>query len=89
MAIRDVGGAKPTVGAGAAGGLPPTLEKGLGDAGLLKNGASPQNAAQGLLSSLKQAGFDAPPNAAKGDLANQLSTALKQFQQVSSLQKTG
>ncbi|HEY4221188.1 MAG TPA: peptidoglycan-binding protein, partial [Myxococcota bacterium] len=55
----------------------------------LKGGASPTNAAQGLLSNLKQAGFDAPPNAAKGDLANQLSTALKQFQQVSSLQKTG
>lgn len=84
MAIRDVG-QKPSVGAGAAGGLPPTVEKGLSDAGLLQGGKSPREAAQGLVGNLSRAGFQAPATGLKGDLAAQLTAALKAFQQANNV----
>lgn len=89
MAIRNVGDPKPQPGAGSAGGLPPTVEKALGDAGLLQGGKSPKEAAQNLLGTLKKAGFEAPPGAPKGDLAAQLSASLKSFQKTVGLQQNG
>ena len=85
MAIRDVG-AKPTVGAGAAGGVPPTLERGLNEAGLTAGGRSAGDAAQTLLSNLGRAGFSAPP---KGDVTTQLTAALKAFQAQKGLAQSG
>ena len=89
MAIRDVGGGagpKPQVGAGAAGGLPANVERGLNDAGLVKGGQTAKDAAQTLVSNLKGAGFD--PGPAK-DVVVQLSTSLKSFQGQNALTKTG
>lgn len=88
MAIRDVG-SKPGAGAGAgsAGGLPPGVEKGLGDAGLLAGGKLPREAAQALVQLLGRAGFQAPAGAR--DLSGQLVAALKQFQQAQKLPTTG
>lgn len=88
MAIRDVG-SKPTAGASApghAGGLPPGLEKGMSEAGLLQGGKNPKEAAQGLVATLAKAGFQAP---ARGDLAAQLTAALKAFQQANNLPPNG
>lgn len=90
MAIRDVG-AKPTQGgnaAGGAGGLPPGIEKGLGDAGLVGNGKSAKDAAGDLLGGLKAKGFQAPPGAGK-DVGMQLIAALKLFQAANNLPVNG
>lgn len=88
MAIRDVG-QKPSVGAGTAGGLPPSVEKGLSDAGLLQGGKSPRDAAIGVVANLSRAGFQAPATTARGDLAAQLTAALKAFQQANNLPANG
>lgn len=88
MAIRDVG-AKPTQSGPTAGGLPPGLEKGLADGGLTAGGKSPQQAAGDLLGGLKAKGFQAPPSAAKSDVAMQLIAALKSFQSASGLPVNG
>ncbi len=85
MAIR-VTSPQPTVGAGAAGGLPPTLEKGINDTGLVNSGTNAKQVAQGILQNLASAGFSAPP---KGDLGAKLQSALKSFQQANGLPKTG
>jgi peptidoglycan hydrolase-like protein with peptidoglycan-binding domain len=90
MAIRDVGGgAKPGVGAGTAGGLPPTVEKGLNEAGLTQGGKSPKQAAQSLVGDLARAGFSAPAGTPKRDLAGQLAAALRAFQQANGLPANG
>lgn len=88
MAIRDVG-AKPTQSGPAAGGLPPGLEKGLADGGLTAGGKSSQQAAGDLLGGLKLKGFQAPPSAAKADVAMQLIAALKSFQSANGLPVNG
>lgn len=86
MAIRDVGGKPGSAPSGHAGAVPTPLEKGLGEAGLLKNGASPQDAAQGLLGRLSKGGFSAPPGQ---NLSAALTAALKQFQAKQGLAQTG
>ncbi|MBI1946891.1 MAG: peptidoglycan-binding protein [Deltaproteobacteria bacterium] len=87
MVIRDVGGGRPGgAPSGRAGAVPKPLEQGLGEAGLLKGGASPQDAAAGLLGRLAKAGFNAPPGQALGAA---LATALKQFQAKQGLPPNG
>lgn len=86
MAIRDVGQKPGAVPSGHASAMPAPLEKGLGDAGLLKNGASSQDAAQGLLSRLAKGGFAAPPGAS---VSSALTSALKQFQAKQGLAQNG
>ena len=74
MAIRDASGTRPAApgpASGTAGGVAPTLERGLGEAGLLGGGAAPKDAAQSLLGNLARAGFNAPPGL-KGDVTAQL-----------------
>lgn len=87
MAIRDVGGGRPgSAPSGHASALPKPLEQGLGEAGLVKGGASPQDAASGLLGRLAKAGFNAPAGQALGAA---LTTALKQFQAKQGLPQNG
>ena len=89
MAIRDVGNRPTPSGGPTAGALPPTLEKGLGDAGLLAGGKSASSAASELVGGLKRAGFEAPPATVKNDLGLQLIAALKVFQQANALPVNG
>lgn len=87
MVIRDVGAGRPGGAQGAhASALPKPLEQGLGDAGLLKNGAKPQDAASGLLGRLAKAGFNAPPGQGLGP---SLTSVLKQFQAKQGLPPSG
>ncbi|OGQ25158.1 MAG: hypothetical protein A2138_06705 [Deltaproteobacteria bacterium RBG_16_71_12] len=66
--------------------MPKPLEQGLGEGGLLKGGASPQDAAAGLLGRLAKAGFSAPAGQALGAA---LTAALKQFQAKQGLPPNG
>jgi hypothetical protein len=88
MAIRDVrtvaAPAQPA--APAAGGLPKEVEKSLSSTGIQQPGQSPKEAAQGLLSSLQDAGFGA---ALKGELSSALAGAVRSFQAAEGLPKTG
>jgi hypothetical protein len=68
--------------------LSPQVGKALQDGGLVKPGQSPADAARALLGGLKDAGFQAPPQAGK-DLGAQLAAALKGFQQARGLPPTG
>ncbi|MCC7072029.1 MAG: peptidoglycan-binding protein [Deltaproteobacteria bacterium] len=87
MVIRDVGAGRPGGAGGAhASAMPKPLEQGLSDAGLLKAGAKPQDAAQGLLGRLAKAGFNAPPGQG---LAPSLASVLKQFQAKQGLPPSG
>ncbi|MCC7111580.1 MAG: peptidoglycan-binding protein [Deltaproteobacteria bacterium] len=86
MARRDVGAKPGAAPSGVAGAMPTPLEKGLGEAGLLKGGASPQDAASGLLGRLAKGGFQAPPGQS---LPAALTAALKQFQAKQGLAASG
>ena len=89
MAIRDVGSRPPASGSPSAGGLPPALEKGLADGGLLAGGKSATAAATELVGGLKAKGFEPPANTGKNDVALQLIGALKVFQQANALPVNG
>ncbi len=87
MVIRDVGAGRPGGASGAhASALPKPLEQGLNDAGLLKGGTKPHDAAAGLLGRLAKAGFNAPPGQG---LAPSLTAMLKQFQAKQGLPQSG
>lgn len=88
MAIRDVGNRPTPAGAPNAGALPPTVEKGLADGGLLAGGKSAASAASELVGGLKRKGFEAPATV-KNDVGLQLIAALKVFQQANGLPVNG
>ena len=69
----------------AGGGLPASMTSDLSDAGLLKPGGNPREAAQPVLAVLRQGGFEG----GAGDTAAQLSAALRAFQQGNGLPPNG
>ncbi|MBM4281873.1 MAG: hypothetical protein FJ137_14330 [Deltaproteobacteria bacterium] len=78
----------PTTPPTASAPLSPQVGKALQDGGLVKPGKTPADAAKALLGGLKDAGFQAPPQAGK-ELGAQLAGALKGFQQARGLPPTG